>query len=158
MPQPYAPTCRLFVSSVAFAVLVTAACSKQESAAGSLNPSVGALPEASDGLPKSIDAQAAHALVAGGGVTVLDIRGEAEHRAGHIHGARNLDINASGFEAALAQLDRRTPYLVHCAVGSKGGRSDRAVARLKALGFAKIFHLKGGIEAWKKAKLAVVTK
>ena len=53
-------------------------------------------------------------------------------------------------------MDRDKTYLVHCAAGIPGGRSERAVEVMEELGFGQLHHLDGGINAWKAAGFDVV--
>lgn len=95
--------------------------------------------------------RAAELLAAEDDLVVLDVRTPGEFEAIHIAAARNIDIDGEDFRARVATLDRETPYLVHCAAGIPGGRSERSVEILQELGFAEIYHLEGGINAWKNA-------
>ena len=83
-------------------------------------------------------------------VTVIDVRSPEEFSEGHIKDAKNIDILDAKFEAGLAALDKKQPYLVHCA---SGGRSTRSLAVFQKLGFVNITHLDGGFNAWKAAGL-----
>jgi rhodanese-related sulfurtransferase len=47
--------------------------------------------------------------------------------------------------ARLAELDRALPLVVMC---HSGGRSRRVAEFLLGNGFAQVFNLKGGIDAW----------
>jgi rhodanese-related sulfurtransferase len=101
-----------------------------------------------------LDAAGAAALLARDkGITILDVRTPAEFAAGHLEGAVNLDIRASDFNDKLRALERGKPYLVHC---QSGGRSSNAVAQMRKLEFTSIYHLDGGIGAWKEAGKPVV--
>ena len=79
---------------------------------------------------------------------VLDVRTKKEFEAGHIPGARNIDVNGPDFEQRLAALDKHKVYLVHCAAGV---RSARACGKMSRLGFSKLFDLAPGFKAWEKA-------
>jgi len=68
------------------------------------------------------------------GYSVLDVRGKMEYEAGHIEGAEN--IAHTRLAGALDQLDRSTPYLVHCRMG---GRAAVASAFLKRSGYNVTF-------------------
>ena len=83
-------------------------------------------------------------------VIAIDVRTAEEFSEGHIQGAKNIDILDSKFEAGLAALDKKQPYLVHCA---SGGRSTRSLAVFQKLGFENVTHLDGGFQAWKAAGL-----
>lgn len=101
---------------------------------------------------KDITPDAAHSLVNEQSVTVLDIRTPAEFSAGHIPGAINIDFQASQFESSLISLDKKKPYLMHCAAG---GRSSRSLPVFRKLGFTSIYHLTTGYKGWEKAGLPV---
>ncbi len=79
---------------------------------------------------------------------VLDVRTRKEFDSGHIPGAVQLDVNASGFEKAAAKLDPSKTYLVHCAAGV---RSVKACNLLRTLDFTNLVNLKGGYRAWEAA-------
>ena len=95
-----------------------------------------------------VNAPEAAKLVAGKKVVVIDVRTQAEFDAGHIAGAKLVDINSPEFEKQLGELDRSKTYLVHC---QAGGRSTRALKTFTKLGFKSVVHLDGGMNAWTKA-------
>lgn len=78
---------------------------------------------------------------------ILDIRRPSEYNAGHIDGATNINYYDSDFEERLNQLDQSDVYLLYCA---SGGRSSRALKKMRELGFTKIYHLKKGYNGWKR--------
>ncbi len=79
---------------------------------------------------------------------VLDVRTAREFESGHVPGALNLDVSASGFEKKVAELDKGKTYLVHCA---SGVRSVKACEILGHLGFPKLYNLPVGFRGWAKA-------
>lgn len=81
-------------------------------------------------------------------IVILDVRTAKEYAQAHIPGAKLIDFLAADFKTALAKLDRTKIYLLHCRSGS---RSSAAFATMKRLGFKSVYHLDGGIIAWKKA-------
>lgn len=83
-------------------------------------------------------------------VVILDIRTEKEYTAGHIQKAKWLDYYQDDFKAKLAILDRKKPYLVHCA---SGGRSGKSMQLFRDLGFTRVYHMNDGFRGWEKAKL-----
>ena len=99
--------------------------------------------------------QAAVLLAEDDAVVVLDVRTPGEFAAAHLENAENIDVDAESFRADIARLDRDKTYLVHCAAGIPGGRSERSVGIMEELGFEKIYHLDGGINAWKAAGRSV---
>lgn len=86
---------------------------------------------------------------------LLDVRTTPEVKEGFIEGAIQMDINDRKFKSNLATLDKEKTYFVYCASGI---RSARALAMMKDMGFSHVYHLAGGIVAWKEAGLPVVKK
>ena len=85
-------------------------------------------------------------------VVVLDVRTADEFKDGHLEGALNIDQAQSDFiEKAKAALSTDKTIAVYC---RSGRRSASASERLAAEGY-KAVNLKGGILAWKEAKMPV---
>ncbi|WP_374166539.1 rhodanese-like domain-containing protein [Arcticibacter sp. MXS-1] len=84
--------------------------------------------------------------------TLLDARTPAEFAKGHIAGAVNINVKDSTFSAQIKTLDKSKPVYVYC---RSGVRSAKAAEVLKNEGFAQIYNLKGGIQAWTKKGLPV---
>ncbi|MDG2307824.1 MAG: rhodanese-like domain-containing protein [Candidatus Binatia bacterium] len=102
--------------------------------------------------PEHVDVAGAEALLGTKTeIVVLDVRTPGEFEAIHLAGAKNIDIDGASFREDAAKLDRDQAYLVHCAAGIPGGRSARSVEILEELGFTRVYHLDGGINAWKAA-------
>jgi rhodanese-related sulfurtransferase len=85
---------------------------------------------------------------------LLDVREPAEvENDGYIEGAVNIPVRD-----LLNNLDKlpglNQPIVVYCASGHRGGY---ALEALKMLGYANVRNLGGGLNAWKKAELPVVT-
>ena len=80
----------------------------------------------------------------------LGYSSEKEYTAGHIQKAKWLDYYQDDFKAKLAKLDRKKPYLVHCA---SGGRSGKSMQLFRDLGFTRVYHMNDGFRGWEKAKL-----
>jgi rhodanese-related sulfurtransferase len=76
---------------------------------------------------------------------ILDVRTPAEFALGHIAGAVNLDFLATDFATHLAAMPRDAVYLLHC---KSGARSTQALAVMLTQGFAFIYHMPGGFDAW----------
>ncbi|MCB1252347.1 MAG: rhodanese-like domain-containing protein [Austwickia sp.] len=87
------------------------------------------------------------------GTIILDVRTPEEFAAGHLQGARNLDL-AGDFAAGLARLDKSASYAVYC---RSGNRSGQALATMHAAGFQHAYHLAGGTVAWQQAGRPLVT-
>jgi rhodanese-related sulfurtransferase len=84
---------------------------------------------------------------------VIDVRDEAEFAAGHITDARHIPLGQ--LEGRIDELRKfkDKSVLVTCQVGM---RSAKACGLLKKHGFARVFNLQGGINAWQQAKLPLV--
>ena len=88
------------------------------------------------------------------GTTIIDVRTPAEFSAGHLSGAVNVDVQAATFAQKIAALDHSKNYAVYC---HSGNRSQAAKASMQRAGFAHVFDLAGGIQAWQSAGGDVVT-
>lgn len=86
-------------------------------------------------------------------LVILDVRTPKEFAEGHIPHAQNIDFFGPVFERDINKLDRETLVLVYCQTGR---RSEAAAQLLRKADFKKVYDLKGGINAWKKADLPVV--
>jgi phage shock protein E len=84
----------------------------------------------------------AHEMVAQGGV-LLDVRSPEEFAAGHLPGAINIPV--AEVRARAAEIGARDrPVVTYC---RSGGRSARAAATLRELGFERVLNL-GPKAAW----------
>jgi len=97
---------------------------------------------------KRVDAEEFDKLRADKKNIILDVRTEAEFKAGHIPGATNIDVNGPDFAEKVAKLDKSKTYLVHCAAGR---RSANACGKLEGMGFTRLFDLAPGFKGWEKA-------
>ena len=80
---------------------------------------------------------------------LLDVRTESEVKEGALTNAKNIVYDDS-FSEKLGDLSKETPIFVYCAAGK---RSAKAAEILKEKGFREVYQLKGGLVAWKEAKL-----
>lgn len=99
---------------------------------------------------KDIDAKTLNAWLKAGDAVLIDVREVDEYAREHIIGSRLVPL--SGFDKADFGADRDRVAVFHCRTGN---RTAIAAAQLLATGFADVYHLKGGIEAWKAAGLPV---
>ncbi len=97
---------------------------------------------------------AAEEIEAGPDTLILDVREPTEFAEGHIPGALLiprglLEPRAAADSPALADAlaDRRRPILAYC---GSGVRSALAAATLQELGFANVYSMAGGFDAWLK--------
>lgn len=86
--------------------------------------------------------------LAGGGVTLIDVREWPEFAAGRVFGSRLIPLGEISSRAD--EIDREADVFVICRTGR---RSAEAARRLGALGFRSVINVDGGFEAWKKAEL-----
>jgi len=94
---------------------------------------------------QSVEPQAFKSLLAEKGGTLIDVRTSTEVERGKIPQAMNIDWLGGSFDSQVASMDKSKPLFVYCAVG---GRSYKAMEKLKSLGFQEVYDLKGGIKAW----------
>jgi rhodanese-related sulfurtransferase len=80
---------------------------------------------------------------------LLDVRSASEVKQGALPNAVNIVFDES-FSDKLGSLSKETPVFVYCAAGK---RSAKAAEILKEKGFKEVYQLKGGLHAWKEAKL-----
>lgn len=76
---------------------------------------------------------------------LIDVRTASEYNGGHIANAKNIDFNGANFKSNIAKLDKNKPVLVYC---QAGGRSGKAAAMMKEMGFKKVYDLEGGFGNW----------
>lgn len=78
----------------------------------------------------------------------VDVRRPAEHSNGHA--VRTLNISLDKLSKELGKLDPKTSTYVIC---QSGYRSSLATSILENAGFAKVYNVTGGTQAWKDAGL-----
>jgi rhodanese-related sulfurtransferase len=83
--------------------------------------------------------------------TVLDVRSDKEHAAGHIEGAVNIPL--THLDENLDKLPKTGRLVVHC---EGGYRSSIAAGLLQNHGFGNVLDLVGGYKAWAASQLPVV--
>ena len=84
-------------------------------------------------------------------MVILDVRTAVEFATEHLEDAINIPVDE--LEDRIGELDKKDELLVYCRTGN---RSSRAVDILINNGFTKIFHMNGGIAAWKNAGFLTV--
>ncbi len=77
---------------------------------------------------------------------VLDVRQDAEWRAGHIPGARNIEAGA--LPAVHPDMPKDEPIVVHC---GHADRSTVAISLLARQGYGSLALLEGGFSGWQAA-------
>ncbi len=76
------------------------------------------------------------------GTVVIDVRTPEEYAAGHLQGARNIDVSSPTFVEVISTLPTDDPYVVYCRTGN---RSAQAVAIMRSQGFTDVTDA-GGID------------
>lgn len=84
-----------------------------------------------------------------GEALLVDVREPSEHAGERILGARLVPL--SGFNPAQVPQESGKKVVLHCLTGT---RSTQAGRKLLAAGFARVYNLKGGLQAWKGAGYA----
>ncbi len=80
---------------------------------------------------------------------IIDLRTPEEIVDGKIdQEAFEIDFYAKDFEEQLNRLNKDQSYLIYC---RSGGRSGKAIPKMKKLGFTSIYHLDGGYSSWLKS-------
>src|SRR4026208_1051110 len=74
---------------------------------------------------------------------LIDVREPCEYEIARIEGAKLIPLGK--IAQRLADLEREQPIVVHC---HSGKRSAQAVRLLQQRGFANVYNLEGGIDAW----------
>ena len=96
-----------------------------------------------DTIPE-LDVEAARRLQETGGATFVDVRDPGSHLAAHVPGAVRVDDASLG--KFLRDTPRDRPLVVYCYHGhsSLGG-----AAYFLEQGFAQVWSMRGGFEAWR---------
>jgi len=82
-------------------------------------------------------------------IQLVDVRTEEEYSKGHINNSTLVNYRSADFESKIQKLDKEKPVIVYCA---RGGRSSKAAAWMKKLGFEKIYDVNGGYKYWQEFK------
>jgi rhodanese-related sulfurtransferase len=88
-------------------------------------------------------------LVESGNVEVVDVRRAWEWDAGHLAGARHIEVNE--LTARADEISRDRPVLFVCRGGS---RSEMAAEAFRQAGW-DAYHVTGGLRAWVEAGLGL---
>ena len=77
---------------------------------------------------------------------LVDVRTPEEYEQGHIDNSQNIDFRSPTFDEDIAKLDKSKPIVLYC---NTGKRSAKCAAKMRGLGFVKLYDLDGGISQWK---------
>ncbi len=81
---------------------------------------------------------------------IIDVRTPEEYSEGHLADAINYDWYSEDFKDNVSKLDKSQPVFIYCRSGHRSGEAKKA---MKAMGFEKVYELKGGVLAWEEAEL-----
>jgi rhodanese-related sulfurtransferase len=83
---------------------------------------------------------------------LLDVRETAEYEGGRLPNAMHVPL--SQIESRAAELGKHVarPVIAYCELGNRSRMAGGALAKA---GFAEIYHLNGGIRAWRDAGLPI---
>lgn len=84
---------------------------------------------------------------------VLDFRGVGELSGGTIQGAKHIAPESLAQQAGKLQNYKESPVVGFCTQGIK---APALCKQLTKQGFSQVYHLKGGMTAWKQANMPVV--
>jgi rhodanese-related sulfurtransferase len=101
-------------------------------------------------LQEDIGPAEAKQLVENGEADLIDVREPYEHEAGHIDGARHVQIPE--LTKAAQEIDPDRPIVFYCRTGA---RSSMATQAFRASGY-QAFNLAGGLVAWTEQGLPIV--
>ena len=99
---------------------------------------------------KHVDAKTLKAMLDAGEAILIDIREPDEYAREHVLGARHVPL--SGFDPDDFPRDHDKVGVFHC---GSGMRTAQSANQLLQTGFKDVYHLEGGLAAWKKAGLPV---
>ena len=83
---------------------------------------------------------------------IVDVRSADEYATGRIAGARLLPLPT--IAKRHKELPKNTPLIITC---RSGARSRAACEQLSQLGFTNLHNLQGGVMAWRRAGLPLVS-
>jgi len=101
-----------------------------------------------DQIAKDVNAEEFHKLYVEKGGQMIDVRTDGEVAQGYITGAVQIDFYSDEFGSEIEKLDKNKAVFVYCAVG---GRSGKAMNKMKKMGFKEVYNLSGGFPTWASA-------
>lgn len=104
---------------------------------------------------KEIDTRVAVQLINYQDALVLDVRDDSEYAAGHLPNSKHVPSEKIEERWIELQKFKEKPVVV---IYRGGVRSNHPSMVLKKNGFAQVFNLMGGIDAWKRANLPIVKR
>ena len=84
---------------------------------------------------------------------LVDVRSEADFRAGHITNAINIPLDQIEVQINKITSNSKKNIIVYC---QKGVRSAQAFRLLNKLSLPKLYTIEGGLDAWLKNNLPII--
>lgn len=94
-----------------------------------------------------VDPAAVAELHARGEIQLVDVREPYEHEAGHIAGARHVELERLASEAE--SIDRERPVVFYCRLGARSGMAANAFRRAGYDAYSMV----GGLEEWDRRRM-----
>jgi rhodanese-related sulfurtransferase len=86
---------------------------------------------------------------------IVDLRPAPDFKKGHLLNAINLPLAKLDERLNEIGKDKSRPVILYCALG---GSSGEAASKLRKLGYAEAYPLRGGLNAWLQNNLPVTAK
>jgi rhodanese-related sulfurtransferase len=96
---------------------------------------------------KRVDKKAFKSAIESGDYVLFDVRTLEEYMDGHIDGSKSLNFLDAQFDKTISNIDKSQKYLIYC---QSGGRSAKALEKMKDAGFTNVLELEGGYLNWNK--------
>jgi rhodanese-related sulfurtransferase len=84
---------------------------------------------------------------------VIDVRSADDFAKGHLPQARHVKPDELKAKVGQVAKNKNTPVLLVCQTGQHSGKAENV---LKEAGYAEVFTLQGGVNAWLQAGMPVV--
>lgn len=136
-----------YLTVAAIAVFSLQSCGDEQHKEGSESHSNEHGTEATASIAKDVQPAEFTELFNSGKGTLVDVRTPGEYGGGHIGDAMLIDYTNPSFSEEIQKLDKDKPVYVYCA---SGGRSSRAMADMKGMGFKEVYNLLGGYNGYPK--------
>ncbi|MDH5299737.1 MAG: rhodanese-like domain-containing protein [Gammaproteobacteria bacterium] len=104
---------------------------------------------------KEVNVNEAVRLIDADNTLVLDVRLDREYETGHVAKSTNIPVGA--LPARIGELEKYKSHNV-LVVCQSGARSVTGGTVLRKHGFANVFSLRGGMNAWSNANMPVTNK
>lgn len=98
---------------------------------------------------RQLDSLQAEELINEDDALLVDVREPREYMAGRLPDAKLIPLSRIGYEIENLKQHADRPIILGC---RSGNRSELVCRLLKENGFANVYNLSGGIEAWVRSE------